>query len=157
MVTALGPTPLGYGPEANAPTPTPNGPGAYAPGLRPWGLRPDAYSGGDHGTSTPLTSGASCSATRFSAFCVSAVTFLLLTSIRNFRLGAARRFGAPFFARRQAEKVVHKEFVFHAARERQGSCFFYLASHLFHCRCWICREDSSQSRPRKYGLLLLFR
>ena len=45
MVTALGPTPLGYGPEANAPTPTPNGPGAYAPGLRPWGLRPDAYSG----------------------------------------------------------------------------------------------------------------
>ena len=40
MVKALGPTPLGYGPEANAPTPTPNGPGAYAPGLRPWGLRP---------------------------------------------------------------------------------------------------------------------
>ena len=96
MVTALGPTPLGYGPEANAPTPTPNGPGAYAPGQRPWGLRPDAYSGGDHGTSTPLTSSASCSATRFSAFCVSAVTFLLLTSIRNFCLGAARRFGAPF-------------------------------------------------------------
>ena len=46
MVSALGPTLLGYGPEANAPTPTPNGPGAYAPGPRPWGLRPDAYSGG---------------------------------------------------------------------------------------------------------------
>ena len=46
--------------------------------------------------STPLTSSASCAATRFSEVCVSAVTFLLLTSIRNFRLGAALRFGAPF-------------------------------------------------------------
>ena len=101
MVTALGPTPLGYGAGAYAPTPTlevyaPRALEPNAPVLRRWGLRPDAYSRGDHGTSTPLTSGASCSATRFSAFCVSAVTFLLLTSIRNCCFGAARRFGAPF-------------------------------------------------------------